>query len=160
MRITTKLDFKPLKKAARIHGTVDGKRMFRQLGVAYRSFLQRRFARYSRGSGNWPKLQPATEERKGSTTILRHTDVMFQALRPSNPGAGGVEIVRGSIITLGFGGSEAHPEAEGLTIARLAEIHNFGEGNMPERKIVVPPDGPALANLKDIVQKTLNKRFR
>lgn len=103
-------------------------------GVRYRSFIQRRFDRYSKGGGDWKPLV----SRVGGT-ILRDTNTLFMAVQPAfvnQPGAiqkninGGIEV--------GYGGTAKHPRAN-MSIVKLADIHQKGKGNNPSRVIIVPP---------------------
>lgn len=60
--------------------------------------------------------------------------MLFDALAQGSPG----NVMRRSKggITVGIGGGPPHPNAGQLTIGRLAEIHNEGLGNVPQREIV------------------------
>lgn len=103
--------------------------------VRYRSFIQRRWNRFSRGGGDWPSLK----YRSGS--ILRDTNTMFAAMTPTlNAPSGSVNefLSDNSGVVVGFGSSAAHPG--GPTIMEIAIWHQTGAGNLPVREIIVAPD--------------------
>ena len=115
-------------------------------GLRFRQFIQERFDKFSRGGGGWPDLKPSTKRARrqgnggGSFTILRDTNTLFSALDPAfsrKPGQLQEDIPFG--VKVGYGGSARHPKA-GMTIVRLAQIHNDGLGTVPARPIIVPPD--------------------
>lgn len=117
--------------------------VYHQWAARYRAFLQHRFTRLSRegGTGEWPGLK--RKRRRGAkkrAAILRDTGTLFNVLNPTfqnNPGQLQQNIPDG--VRVGFGGPGVHPSGS-MTVARLAEIHHFGEGHMPERQIIVDPD--------------------
>lgn len=110
----------------------------------YGAFIVARFDRFSRGTGNWRKLKPATIRRKRSSAIL----VDRRILRLGLAAKGGVRALGRDGLTLrfGFGNKSRHPARRGrskLTIADIATIHHAGLGRVPARKILVAP-GPAV----------------
>lgn len=115
--------------------------VYNQWAARYRSFLQHRFVGHSRGGGDWQPLKRKRKRgAKRKAAILRDTNTMFRVLDPafkSGPGQLQEELPYG--VRVGFGGTGNHPKAE-MTVARLAEIHHFGLGHMPERRIIVDPD--------------------
>lgn len=124
--------------------------MLKQWAALYRSFSQRRFARFSRGGGDWPPLALSTQrQRRGARrgragsrvfAILRDTGILFAGLDPKvsiRPGQ--LERRRRLSVQVGYGGSALHSGAK-ITIARLAEIHDRGLGRVPVRQIIVVPD--------------------
>ena len=126
--------------------------MFKQWGVVYRSYTQRRYSKHSRGQGNWPALKPSTvrRRRKGSKVILRDLGLLFAVVSPTFPGPGSItERVNGRTIRLGYGGGDRHGKSQ-VTIAEIAEFHQNGGGNLPQRKIIVPPDNKTTTQLADI----------
>jgi len=130
----------------------------RQWGHRYRTFVQRRFVKYSRGGGDWPPLK--YKRRRGSrarAAILRDTGTLFRALDPvwrSNPGAIQQDLPFG--IRVGYGGPHRHPKA-GISIADLAAIHDQGLGRMPKRQIIVQPDNRTRAQMVSDMQRALKK---
>ena len=126
--------------------------MFKQWGVVYRSYTQRRYSKQSRGQGSWPKLAPSTvrRRRKGSNVILRDLGLLFAVVNPTFPGPGSIaERVNGRTVRLGYGGGDRHGTST-VTIAQIAEFHQNGGGNLPQREIIVPPDNPTTKQLSDI----------
>lgn len=146
LSVKTKLNLKQLERYRRIlnadlKGSGNGpvRRAMRQWSHRYKTFIRRRYSRFSRGGGDWPPLSPITIARKGSTGILVDTGTMFGATDPQFFVAGWLNKSIRNGITVGFGGPGSHPSGE-KTIAQLAEIHQTGKGNNPVRKIIVPPD--------------------
>lgn len=143
-------------------GPVDA--FFKQAAMRFLTFTRRRFSIYSRGGGDWELLSVFTirHRRKGrrrstrveslaavrrngrierlvraggSFAILRDTGTLFNALFAGSPGNYIKRI--GGGIRVGIGGGPRHKKAP-MTIGRLAEIHNEGEGRVPQRLIVTP----------------------
>lgn len=153
MEITAvvKIDLKGLKKFKHIldadmAGSGNGPvaDAFKQWAARYRGFVQRRFNDYSKGSGDWPPLAESTiKARRGKgikVAILRDTSTLFAALAPVFAGAPGALERRIPFgIRVGYGGPHGHPSGGRATIADIAKFHNDGAGNLPERKIIVPP---------------------
>ena len=102
----------------------------------YRSELYQRFDRFSRGQGNWKNTQ---RRRAGKTKfILRKTHTLFKSLSPRfRRLPGQYQRLTGNRIEVGIKGGK-HPEAK-ISVGRLAQIHNSGEGRMPKRQIFVQP---------------------
>jgi hypothetical protein len=124
---------------------------YKQWGARYRGFAQRRFARFSRGGGDWEQLKPSTlaRRRKGKgkrvVAILRDTSTMFAALAPAFIGAAGaLEQMLRDGIRVGFGGPGRHESGGTATIADIASFHQAGNtsGGLPKREIIVEPDTP------------------
>lgn len=117
--------------------------VYHQWAARYRSFLRNRFVRLSRegGAGEWPGLKRKRRlGKKKRAAILRDTGTLFNVLSvafQSNPGQLQEDLPNG--VRVGFGGPGIHPGSS-MTVARLAEIHHFGQGNVPERRIIVDPD--------------------
>lgn len=116
-------------------------KIVKQWAVRYRSFIQERFVKYSRGGGNWPPLKAATLKRRRGTTaaILRDTGTLFSALAPtfqSLPGQHEKRIKFG--VEVGYGGPHAHPSGA-ATVADIASFHQQGSGPLPKREIIVAP---------------------
>jgi len=108
----------------------------------YVSFTLKRFDKFSRGGGDWPKLKAATIRRKGSSAILVDKRYLRLGL------ASGIKSTShsGSRIVFAFTNKSMHPEAK-MSIAELATIHNDGEGNNPQRRILVVPDQQTVKRL-------------
>lgn len=107
--------------------------------IRYRAFVQKRFNKLSRGSGEWPPLR----YRKGS--ILRDTNTLFTVMAPTLQAPGGSVndfLSDKSGVEIGYDGNQSHPG--GATIAQIAFWHQTGAGNLPIRKIIVPPDNTTL----------------
>lgn len=126
------------------------RKVYKQWAFRVRSFLQLRFAKFSRGGGDWPPLKKQTIARRRvgrrvkkvgrKTSLLRDTDTMFSALDARfTSKAGAIEQMVRDGIKIGFGGSAKHPKSS-MTVTKLAVIHQEGKGHMPQRKIIVGPD--------------------
>ena len=138
--------------------------MFRQWASVYSSFVRRRFNLYSRGGGDWPELKDATKRRRRKArrgrggarqfAILRDLSLIYKALTIGAPGNLNVWIRDG--IRFGFGGPARHPGAR-ATIADIARFHNEGEGNNPQRRIIVLPDLRTKATMKRAAQMAVRR---
>lgn len=105
----------------------------------YRSFLYKRFDRFSRGGGNWRTNQRTRGKRRPKKFILRMSHTLFRSLSPVFRGLPGqFERITTDSIEVGIKGGR-HPNAS-ISVGRLAEIHHTGEGIQSERKIIVRPD--------------------
>ena len=140
---------------------------FNQWKIRYAAFLRRRYERFSRGAGNWPKLAASTLEYKKRNRllmwILRATDTLYRALEPiasSKPGYVNQDIEFG--IRVGFGGGMKYPHStEGsVTIAQVASYHQKGGRHLPQRKIIVPPDTETVGLMREDMQKALRTMAR
>lgn len=128
---------------------------------AYRFFVfaLRRFKRFSRGGGDWPPLSPGTIARRRSgkgkknPMILINTGIMQGALDPQiaqKPGKLDEDIPFG--VRVGFGGPVKHAGGK-TTIATIANWHQAGAGNLPERKVIDEPDQQTLSAMaRDMVK--------
>ena len=140
-----------------LRGTAPGpiRKAFKQWGFRFRSFLQQRFVKYSRGAG-WPPLK--RKRKRGSlaeAAILRDTNTMFMALDPSFKGLPGqMEVNEPYGILAGYGGPHRHPKA-GISVADLAAIHDQGLGNVPKREIIVTPPSNVVSAMADDMQRAL-----
>ena len=116
--------------------------VFRQWAARYRSFIQERFVRNSRGGG-WQPLSPKTiARRRGGGTnaaILRDTGTLFMAMTPTFGRPGGIQKDVPFGVTVGYGGPSKHPKGA-ASIADIAHFHQSGAGNLPARPIIVEPD--------------------
>lgn len=142
----------------------------RQWGARFRSFVQERFVKFSRGGGDWPPLKPATQARRrgaraGSKgprafSLLRDTGTLFNALSPTfdvTPGKLQEDIPFG--IKVGYGGPARHPKGT-ATIADLARFHQTGAGRLPVRKIIVEPDQPTIDRMRGDMERAIAKLIR
>lgn len=124
----------------------------------YQSYAAEQFDRNSAGGGDWEELKPATlaaRRRRGNNdeSILQDTGAIRENLDRiigfSNSDA---PVIGDSTRYIGFqDDGTPHPKwvnkngrwtmAPGdLTIAELAELHQNGAGNLPQRPILIPPD--------------------
>jgi hypothetical protein len=150
IKMTTVIKTPGLTKAVKVLGSktmiplLD--RVVSQWGLRYRSFAQRRYAKFSKGGGDWKPLSKLRERNKAADPdnqqqgILRDTGTLFRVLDPIVLSPGAIEKKTDFVsVLLGFGGSASHPKAP-MTIADLATKHNDGKG-VPKRTIIVePPD--------------------
>ncbi len=178
VRLSVTIDLRGLNRFAAIisrdlRGTSSGpiRDAMKQWGARYRSFVQRRFVRYSRGGGNWKPLAPSTlrarrrgNKKKGipgeaSHAILRDTGVLFAALDPvfkRKPGALQKDIRFG--IRVGYGGPARHPTGEGASVADIARFHQRGHGNRPpKREIIVKPDAKTQEKMAEDMERAILK---
>jgi len=123
-----------------------------QIGAVYMAFLRRRFNRLSRGGGGseWSPLAQSTKrarfrklskakQKKTTVDTGRYsTSVLFNALGLGNSGSMNVLVRDG--IRVGFNSYDVHTANDGMTIRKLAMIHDQGKGHNPERPIIVEPD--------------------
>lgn len=125
------------------------RRIFELWTIRYRTWIQRRFNEFSRGSGDWPPLK----YREGS--ILRQTNTLYTALTPSLVAPpGSVNIFEPNSVEIGFGGSESHPG--GPTIAQIALWHQTGAGKLPVREIIVVPPQSLINQMAQDADRILN----
>ena len=116
-------------------------RGLRRMAQRYRSFLFKRFDRFSRGGGNWK----STNRRKSSRGqrrpfILRISHALMRALSPIMRGLPGqYERINGNTIETGYGGNAKHPNSS-LSVKQLAVIHQKGTASIAARPIIVQPD--------------------
>lgn len=88
----------------------------------------------SKGSGKSGK------SKGNRTSILRDTGTLFAALQPVFAGSpGAIEEHTPFGVMVGYGGTMKHPSGN-ATIADIASFHQEGAGNLPVRRIIVPPD--------------------
>jgi hypothetical protein len=120
--------------------------MYTQWAARMRSFWRERYDKYSKGGGDWKRLEPETVKRRkagkdGNKTasILRDTNTLYRALHPKIQQPGRYTERGPAFIIIGYGGSGIHPDA-GVTIQKVAMWHQMGMGNNPTRKIIVDPD--------------------
>lgn len=139
---TATVDLRPFHRLTKHIHDVDGPfhRAMLRWGVRNREFLQKRFARLSRGGGEWPPLKRKRKRGKLSLArVLRDTGLLLAVLSPvfaGIPGAIEKKIRKG--IRIGYGGPARHRDGT-VAIAQIAHWHQVGAGNLPVRKIIIPP---------------------
>lgn len=145
----------------------------KQWAVIYRGFAYRRFDKFSKGGGDWPKLAESTLEKrrpgtakkikvsgkaiKTGVAILRDTGMLMNALVPTftgNPGALEKDIPFGVVV--GFGGTGKHPDGY-ASIADIASFHQVGGGRLPKREIIVDPDATVRRMMAATMQAALKR---
>lgn len=125
-------------------------------------FLTERYWRFSYGGGTWAPLKPATlvrKEREGMLPyILRRMDLMFQSFAPAfnKPGEVSQAVPFGVRIKFGGGMRHFYPGTT-KTIAEVAMHHQEGGPNLPQRKIIVPPDAETKKKMRDRMQQGVNE---
>lgn len=115
--------------------------------------MQERFVRLSRGGGEWAPLKRKRKRgRKVRAAILRDTSTLFKVFSPALGQLGQLQkdLING--VRVGFGGPAKHPKAK-MTVAELAEIHHFGKGNVPVRKLLVDPSSMAVKTMTGFIEK-------
>lgn len=134
--------------------------VFKKWAVRYRSFIQLRFDKASKGDGTWQPLSQRTirTRRKRSSTVLRDKGLLFAALTPiweAPPGS--VNILIDGGVRVGYGGSEPHSGGM-LTIAQIAQFHQDGNANLPKREIIVDPSQAVIDACALDLEKELENR--
>ena len=126
-------------------------------GKIYETFVRRRYIRFARGGGDWKPHAPATiaARRKGrgsgSPRILIDRGKVLGALTIGKPGNLFKQIRHG--VRFGFGGGAKHPG--GPTIAQIAKWHDAGDGRLPQRQIIVPPDAKTIRQMANAVKRSV-----
>jgi hypothetical protein len=140
----------------------------KQMAIIYRSNMQERYYRLSKGGGEWPDLEPETiaHRRKGgskkggndtgSVAILIDTATLVSALDPVfGAGQGQLQEMIEDGIRVGINDTP-HPDSK-ATIGEIATFHQFGMGNNPERKILVDPSAAVNERMGACVQSAFDK---
>lgn len=163
------------------------RRAIRKWAARYRSFSAERFERFAKGGGNWPKLSALTialrKRKKGDTrrtrdfkgrfakkgapiAMLMDTGILFGALNERftrKPGQLQEDIPFG--VRVGYGGQGRNKDGK-ITVARIAEIHQFGArikvfgkwpARIPARPIIVDPNAKTIRLMGDDMQKALDQ---
>lgn len=106
--------------------------------VRYYAETKRNFQRNSRGGGQWKPLASSTlKQKKKKTSILIRTGTLLGALGVKAPGSSQQYIEGG--IRLGFDGKRRHSRQSSATIQDIANYHQKGGGNLPQRMILNLP---------------------
>lgn len=155
----------------------------KQWAARYRSAMQERFDKFSKGGGNWAALAPSTIEGRrhgkgggfkrgkraaarakatggGGVSILRDTGTLFNTLDPQftrAPGQLEERVPYG--IRVGFGGPAKHPKGK-ATIVDIAVFHQFGMGRNPKREILIEPPANVLQLMVGDMERALKKVIR
>lgn len=112
---------------------------FHDMNTYYRTFLQERYRKYSKGGGNWKKLAASTIARKGHNTILIDTDRMFSLFQPQIVKTSGLLSNADKLgMTVDGGGKGYYPS--GKSVSEVMGYHQAGGGRLPRRKVIVGPD--------------------
>lgn len=166
IEVDVKLDLRTLKLwsdnvASQLSSSQDGelRKVFKKWAIRYRSYVQLRFDKASKGDGTWQPLAPSTVagRRKQSSTILRDTGTLFAALAPIwTAPAGSINEMIEDGVRVGFGGPSSHPSGL-VTIAQIAAFHQAGGGNLPKREIIVQPSDAVLRGCASDLQEFLNR---
>lgn len=125
----------------------------------YASYIRRRFVKASRGDGTWPPLAPSTiaRRRKNSSVILRDTGLLFAHVSPEFMPVTQFTLT-GTKFTaaVDFIAEQQYPEA-GVTVRDVLGFHQKGGGNLPQRKILVPPDAQTHNKMCAVMKKAIIK---
>lgn len=112
---------------------------WKRIGVIYLAYVRRKFVENSRGGGLWPPLKRKRKRNKSldNQAILRDTGFLLQSL---SVGAAG-NFLEHSInsVTVGFG-KVPHGGDNASNLREIAIYHNEGQGNLPQREILLAPD--------------------
>ncbi len=99
------------------------------------------------------------QERSTGYSIMRDTGTLLGALILPSPQARTTPRRTSIGVRVGFGGPAKHPEGK-TTIAAIAAAHQAGAGNLPVRKIIVPPDEQTKAAMAGDMQRAVDKIVR
>lgn len=121
--------------------------MFTLWEKRYLASMRRRFKRLSRGGGEWVGLKESTVKRRrkgrrgavSKKSILIDIGTLFRGLSIGTPGNMNKRLANPPGIRVGFADAP-HNDDAGMTIRKLAVIHDEGLGNVPSRPILVAPD--------------------
>ena len=144
-----------------------------QWGVRYLAFTKRRFVKFSRGSGDWPALKEATVKRRkrpkgktarsktrrtgGRVAILWNTKTLLGGLDIGNAGNLFKHLLHA--VRVGFSGTKRHPGGR-ASVADIAAFHNLGEGDVPQRAILVKPDQPTINGMQRDMARAFGRLLR
>lgn len=136
----------------------------------YYAFLRTRFEEFSAGGGDWAPLAESTLERRrhgsgsGDDQILRDTGGLMRSI--NNLGQyGGKQEISGTTLVFSFAPVQHGPDSAGRpskgTYAAIAAAHQEGnpDRNLPQRKIIVPPDEETKEQMKAQLLRVIKKHI-
>lgn len=108
----------------------------------YRAFIIKRWLKFAKGSGNWKRLKPATIRAKGHALILIDTKLAIQTVEPAFQEFFSVKPDKRTIYRadVSFGSNAVYDN--GKTVNQVMGYHQVGGGHLPQRKVLISPDGP------------------
>ena len=146
------------------------------IGNLYLAAMVKRYKKFSKGGGHWHKLDAETVKRKGNkknkkrkrqkvtvnqkktggpTAILVDNGLMIQALAPGGNGQQ-VRRIGPMVVRAGYSESKKHAGTN-MTFAKLAEIHQNGNKDLPARPILVEPDDATKRRMLLLIGKVIEK---
>lgn len=154
---------------------------FHTWAIIFRSELQERFVRLSKGGGEWPGLAVSTlharrrkapgSGRLGAASaisarprILWDRGVLHATLNAhftGKPGAIQKDVAFG--VRVGLGGGRRHPSNKsGATISQIARYHQDGgpSDNPPQRRIIVDPSESATRKMSEVMEVAVQRTYR
>ena len=155
---TVKPSIEKLKKLrAAVSGTELSDKVMKKWMKIVATALYDRFKRFSAGAGNWPAVYEIKKgKRRKKAKILQVTKTLLNVLHPTNPGPGHLRRIDKWKIEIGYGGSAKHPGGK-ISISNLARVHNFGEGFMKKRQIIVQPSADTVAKMYEVLDSELKR---
>ena len=156
-----KWDMRGIKKLRRMAKGNDPavKGLLMDIGKLYLNAMVKRYRKYSKGGGDWAPLDPKTIKRrrgggKGVATLV-DTGLLISALAP---GANGNQLrkIAPMVVRAGYSESTKHAKT-GMTFAKLAEIHQNGNKDLPARPILVEPDDKTKRRMLLLIGKVIEK---
>lgn len=127
--------FEALQEALRVDlrtkGTGPLRIAFQESANIMQQYLRNRFLALSGGRGKWKELADSTiRKKKGDERILRHKrDLLLTSILTDMTQKG---------YFVGYIEDVPHPDAR-VSTEQLAIYHHYGEGNNPERRVLVEP---------------------
>lgn len=124
-------------------------------GKQYNRFMIARFKKFSRGGGTWPRLKASTITKKvaNKNRILVELGDLLGAMQATLNVAPRV----GSLtVTAGVSDQVFHSRSN-MNLAELVDLHQSGAGNLPIRRIVVPPPQRVINAMVNVGNKALGK---
>lgn len=112
---------------------------WKRIGVIYLAYVRRKFVENSRGGGLWPPLKRKRKRNKSldNQAILRDTGFLLQSI---SLGAAGNYFQNDiNSVTVGFA-KVPHGNDNASNLREIAIYHNEGQGNLPQREILLAPD--------------------
>lgn len=152
LKARVKIDLRRMHKLRRDIATHEGpvKKIQSDWVDIYRAFTVKRFILFSLGGGTWKPISERRAKKKGHRRILVDSRFLIKHLKTIID----VTKITSRSIIIGFKSLVRHPTA-GMLVSRLAEIHHSGDGNNPERPILVQPDRDTIKEM----QAAGKKRF-